>query len=73
MTNSDCIRDHGVKHINVSDHELIFVVRKKLKIQYIAINTFGRSYKNYDTLAFQRALTDHDWSLLDDMNNPEEY
>ena len=73
LTNSDCVREHGVKHINVRDHELIYVVRKKLKIQYNAINTFERSYKIYDTLAFQQALTDHDWSMLNDMNNPEEY
>ena len=45
LTNSDCVQEHGVKHLNISDHELIFVVRKKLKIEYNAINTFGRSYK----------------------------
>ena len=47
LTNSDCIQDCGVKHINISDHELVCVVRKKLKIQYNLINTFGRSYKNW--------------------------
>ena len=73
LTNSDCIREQGVKHLNLSDHELIYVVRKKIKIQYKSINTYGRSYKNYDKDHFQQLLRDHDWSGLDDIHNPNDY
>ena len=73
LTNSDCVRDHGVKHLNISDHELIYVTRKKLKIKYNVINTFGRSYKNYNKGDFQQQLVDHDWSELDDIGDPNDY
>ena len=73
ITNSDCIPEHGVKHLNVSDHELIYVVRKKLKQQYTPINTYGRSYKNYNKADFQQLFMDHDWSELDAINDPNEY
>ena len=73
LTNSDCIRKHGVMHPNLSDHELIFITRKKLKIKYNTINTFGRSYKKYNKNDFQGLLMDHDWSNLDRINNPSDY
>ena len=73
LTYSDCIQDCGVKHINISDHELVCVVRKKLKIQYNLINTFGRSYKNYNVENFQQLLIDHDWTGLEEINNPNDY
>ena len=70
LANSDCISDYGVKHLNLSDHELIYVVRKKLKVKYNLINTFGRSYENYDKEDFQQLLIDHDWSDLDEVSDP---
>ena len=73
LTNSDCILDHGVKHLNLSDHELVYAVRKKLKIKYNTINTFGRSYKNYNKDNFQQLLLDHDWSDLQELTDPNEY
>ena len=73
LTNSDCIREHGVTHPNISDHELIFVTRKKLKIKHSTINTFGRSYKNYNKNVFQEMLVEHDWSNLDRIVNPNDY
>ena len=73
ITNSDCIRDHGVRHVNLSDHELVYVVRKKLKIKYNTINTYGRSYKNYNPTDFQQLLADHDWSNLDGIEDPTQY
>ena len=73
LTNSDCVQEYGVKHVSLSDHELIYVVRKKLKIPHKVINTFGRSYKNYNKQDFQQLLNDHDWSVLDGVENPSEY
>ena len=72
LTNSDCIREYGVKH-NISDHELVYVIRKKIKIQYNLINTFGRSYINYNIDEFQQLLVDYDWSGLEEVNNPNDY
>ena len=73
LTNSDCLRDYRVKHLNISDHELVYVVRKKVKTKSNVINTFGRSYKNYDKEAFQQLMNDHDWSQLEGIADPGEY
>ena len=45
--NSDNISNSGVLDIMLSDHELVFVSRKKVKTAYNYVHFRGRSYRNY--------------------------
>ena len=48
FSNSSCINEHGTLDLNVSDHEAIFIIRKKSKDKFNIIDGYGRSYLNYE-------------------------
>ena len=60
-TNSTTISNSGTFSLNISDHELIFITRKKCKIRKEKATFKGRSYRNYDKAQFQAKLRDNDW------------
>ena len=65
----------AAKHLNISDHELIFVTRKMLpKVIDPKQRTdlFGRSYRNYSKETIQGDLLNMDWTNLYASNNPDE-
>ena len=53
FTNSNIIARSGVGNINISDHQMVFATRKKVKFLKIKCDFIGRSYRNYNTEIFQ--------------------
>ena len=71
-TNSDHISNVCVCNINLSDHEMVLITRKKVKIKQEKITFIGRSYKNYDKAKFSERLLNQNWdSFNNENNNPE--
>ena len=62
----------GTKHLNISDHELIFVTRKMLPKVKQRADFFGPSYRNYSKETIQGDLLNMDWTNLYASNNPDE-
>ena len=71
FTNSDNIFDCGVMDINISDLDLIYVINKKLYTKHVRVQFRGRSYKNYDKDIFVDELTNHDWTIFSESDDPE--
>ena len=55
FSNSDYILESGTESVNVSDHEAIYVIRKKRKENHPRIESYGRSYANYEQNHFEHA------------------
>ena len=55
-TNSQDISRAGVLELNISDHDLIFISKKKATIRRKQISFTGRSYRNYNKDQFQRSI-----------------
>ena len=62
ITNSDFIKQYGVCDVNLSDHQMILVTRKKVKTPKEKCTFIGRSYRNYNKDVFQAAIINADWS-----------
>ena len=71
FTNSDNILDCGVMDKTISDHDLIYVINKKLHTKHVRVQFKGRSYKNNDKDIFVDELTNHDWTNLWESDDPE--
>ena len=50
--------------MNVSDHGLIYVIRKKEKVIKTKMTFSGRSYRNYERELFQENVTNADWDIF---------
>ena len=61
-TDSKCIKEAGNVTLNVSDHDLIYIIRKKEKVVQTKATFIGLSYRNYDREIFQDILTNSDWN-----------
>ena len=64
LSNSNFIESGGVENLNISDHQMVFIIRKKVKKVKDKITFKGRSYRNYDHNLFQNQLRNHDWGQL---------
>ena len=73
FSNSSCINEHGTLDLNVSDHEAIFIIRKKSKEKFTIIDGYGRSYLNYEKNSFQANVRAADWSKLSEIRDINEY
>jgi len=64
ITNSEAVKSTGVRHWGVSDHEVVYLTRKKLRTPgpKLKIKVQGRSYINFDSNKFQEDLRNSDWS-----------
>ena len=51
----------GVADINLSDHQLIYVQRKKRKMPTKKVEFLGRSYRHYDNDVFRNELVELNW------------
>ena len=58
--------------MNISDHQLIYVVRKKNKNIQTKMNFMGRSYRNYYENIFELSLNSKNWEQFDNTNDPDE-
>ena len=72
FTNSEFISNAGILDLNFSDHQAVFISRKKLKIEKSKIEFKGRSYKNYNIIDFQESLRKMDWVEFFGIEDPNE-
>ena len=73
FTNSSNIMNCGTLDLNLGDHEVIFVTRKKSKDKFNIVESVGRSYLNYNKELFQQQLKDHDWTSLNEITDANSY
>ena len=64
MTNSPCVRLAGVFEIGISDHDLIYVIRKSGKKRGGHKSITKRSFKNFNDINFLSSLRLLDWNRL---------
>ena len=69
-SNSDNVSNAKVCNVNISDHELVIITRKHVKIKDKRTSFIGRSYKNYDKDWFTNQLQNIDWNQYDNVNDP---
>ena len=69
ITNSGSIRNVGVCDVNISDHQMILLTRKKIKTIHKKCAFTGRSYRNYNKNEFQDTLRNADWENFDNSND----
>ena len=50
---SASIAESGNLTLNISDHDLVYIIRKKGKVEYRKLSFTGRSYRTYDRELFQ--------------------
>ena len=71
VTNSNVILAWGVADINLSDHQLVYVQRKKSKMPIKKTTFKGRSYRNYDVNIFKQEIVEQNWNELFASTEPE--
>ena len=71
-TNCDCVANSGVIDILLSDHDMIYITRKKEKNKYNRVHFLGRSYRNYVKEELRQHLENKDWTQYFDLLNPSE-
>ena len=72
FTNSDIIAKSGVCNINISDHQMILLTRKKAKFLKQKCNFRGRSYRNYNRDVFQEQIRRSDWTFLNTITDSQD-
>ena len=66
---------YGVIPLGISDHDLVFVSRKKEKIPHTFSYIECRSYIKFDAIAFQREIDEYNWDdvmMCNDVNTAVE-
>ena len=58
--------------INLSDHEMIFITKKKCKSPKRQSTFSGRSYRDYNKNTFQQAITNLVWNDFYNSSSPDE-
>ena len=72
LTNIRNVDSWGVLNYNISDHNPVFLIKKRKKSAKINTWVEGRSYKHYDRELFMQKLRDLDWSILPLLKDPNE-
>ena len=70
-TDSEDIACSGILDLNISDHDLVYVSKKKESVKRKQMTFLGRSYRNYNKEILQNYLRESNWDefwLLDDPN-----
>ena len=70
LTNSKYVSEAGSLDHYLSDHQPIFVVKKKKRDDRPSVKFKGRSYKNFDRKAFGDKLLDLDWDDFYEIKDP---
>ena len=70
LTNSNFVMHAGTSNLNLSDHQLIYVIRKKNRTINKKNNFIRRSYRNYNKQVFQHLLQTHNWENILNDNCP---
>ena len=71
FTNSDIVARTGVCNVNISDHQIILLTRKKAKFNKLKCDFIGRSYRNHNVALFQDRIKDSNWNFLDSADSLE--
>ena len=71
FSNSHNVQYRGNITLNLSDHDLVYIVRKKSKCIRESTAFTGRSYRNYDRETFQQCLMDLEWHPFYAMTDPD--
>ena len=69
FTNSDIVSKVGVSNLNISDHQMILLTRKKAKFTKQKCEFVGRSYRNYNKIDFQNRIQNSNWDFLNNEPN----
>ena len=70
FTNSDIISKSGVANVNLSDHQMILLTRKKAKSIKQRCSFVGRSYRHYNKEIFQEQIENANWHEFEESRNP---
>ena len=76
LTNTKYVSKAGTLDYYISDHQPIFVVKKKGRDNRSKVEFEGRSYRNFDRASFKQQLLDCNWGefyKLEDSNLAWEY
>ena len=69
-SNSDFVSNSGTLDWNYSDHQAIFISRKKPFVKHTKTSFVGRSYKHYNKEEFQDMLRSHEWNHFFSIEDP---
>ena len=72
LTNSDLVYKVGAMDLNISDHSMILLTRKRFTKIKKKCAFIGRSYRNYDKNIFQNNIENSDLSKYDKATSAEE-
>ena len=72
FSNTEYISNSGILNLNYSDHQAVFVTKKKSKSEKNKFEFTGRSYKNYNIDVFQDSLRELDWVEFFGIDDPNE-
>ena len=72
FSNSNCISRSGVANYSLSDHELVFITKKKIRPNPVKTSFWGRTYKFYNKQILQNALTTFNWNNFYTLSSPDE-
>ena len=72
LTNSIYISKAGTLDHFISDHQPIYVVKKKQRDHRPKVEFKGRSYRNFDRECLERNLKDHNWDQFYKLHDPDE-
>ena len=71
-SNSTKVFTSGVLDVNISDHEMVYIVHKKLKSSNVSGDFKGRSYRNHNRERFVNDLTHQDWGRFFETTDPNQ-
>ena len=72
ITNSKYVSHSGTLDHFISDHQPIFIIKKKMRDKRPTIDFRGRSYRDYDKEAFKTGLLGLDWNDFYAMTDPDQ-
>ena len=65
LSNSSSIDLSGTYSVNISDHDMVYLTRRKKKLEKSKLTFLGRSYRKYSKDQFVQRLLDEDWNDFD--------
>jgi len=71
LTNNPCkFSHHGVSHIGISDHSLIYAIRKSFTSTGVPTIINSRQLRNFDPTMFRRDLALAPWQSVENITDP---
>ena len=70
LSNSKFVGQAGTIEIHISDHQPIYIVHKKARDKRESVEFKGRSYRNFSKDEFRKRITQIDWKVFYEMDDP---